>query len=166
MPLTLAVVQTSIVNRIGGKMQQAFLTLVADGTNPVLMDACRDALLYVGVVPADPATVTDADLAKVPARRVKTYTDAAILEALYVVAGRMPDAFDQRIQGNDQKLHQIMDDLAALINEYKAKVPKLNTPGMAAGAGCGVPIPNDAFNPPVSYAPFPYRPFNAPWAGG
>jgi hypothetical protein len=141
-PLTVATAENEIVLSLGGKLAQAGMPLTVDGTNASLNAPIRKALRYVGIVPADPITVVDADLARVPATRVEDYIESAKLEALYVIQGTMPNGFDQQIEQERQNLHQIMTDVAAMIADYQSRVPKLNLPKFAVGpppATCRVP---------------------------
>lgn len=134
MPITLAAMEGEVVNRIGGKMALAGMSVATDGTNSAIHPAIRDGLAYVGLAPADPIAVTDADVAAVPVRHFKAYRDSCTLEALYIVQGVIQDAFDQQIEEDRQALHQIAADIAAMIANYEARVPRLNLPSF--GVGC------------------------------
>jgi hypothetical protein len=126
MALTVAALEAEIITRIGGKWGQAQLSVLTNGSNPDLKSPIRRGLRYVGLTPADPITPVDADLAAVPATSAEVYMDAATLEALYVCQGRFQQGFDQKVQDQQQWLHQIMTDLAAMIADYQSRVPKLN----------------------------------------
>lgn len=161
MSLTVAGTHAVIVERVGGRMTLAKLSVAPDsnGLVPKLSGPCRDALAYLGLVPADPAAVADADLARVPPGRAKVYFDAATLEALYVIQGNLSFAFDQKVEAEQQMLHQLEEDLETLIAQYLSRVPKLNVMRTGVGQPPCRPIPNDANLPPVSYHPggWPYR---------
>lgn len=160
MPLTVAGVQAEIAGRLAGKLAQAQLAVTPDPTThliAVLASPVRDGLYYLGLAPADPLAVTDADLARVPPGKVKVYLDSATLEALYVIRGALTNAFDQQVEAERQSLHQIATDLDAMILDYASRVPKLNLNRGMVGQANPHHIPNDPFRPPITFNPFPYH---------
>lgn len=162
MPLTVAGLEAETISRVGGKLAQAGLSPLTDGNNPDLKGPIRKALRYVGVLPADPATVGDSDLANVPPGMAEVYMDAVTLESLYAAQGRFLNGFDQKVQDQSQSLHQIMADLAAMILDYQSRVPKLNLGKTSVGSlTAGATVPNDIFRPCDPLSPrnpwtFPY----------
>ncbi len=168
MPLTLASVDTVLVGRLRGKLASLSLSVLVDGTNPDLMDSIRKALAWVGVVPADPALVTDADLAPIPAGGpTERFLDAATLELLYVMLGQCVDV-DQMLDSEQQMLSQVARQIEAMIKMLEARLLKPYGPGMVkpvvAPSPVGVPIPNDPFIVPnrTSYSGYPYWPYPNP----
>lgn len=157
MPVTRALVVSKVVNRVGGLLARAGLPTTPDETNDALLDPAQKALvLWLGVATADPSALTDADLAGVTGARAEKLFDAATLEALNLILGRLA-LVDERVGERDQKNSQLADQVAKLAARYEARLGK---PAGALSAPCvrastaGVPMPNDPLRPWQTRAPW------------
>lgn len=164
MALTVTQCVAEVVSRISGKLAAVGLSTVATDANPDVKRAVRRGLLWVGVSPADPAAVTDDDVASVATDDVEKFFDGSTLEALIACLGQCAGV-DQQVGLHEAKLSQLSAQIKAMIDFYTAKLAKPYGPQTATGGAVGTmstgqPIPNDPFDPVCSrsrpgYWPYP-----------
>lgn len=150
MPLTRATLASEIVDRAGGFLSAAGLSVARDATNATAMIAGRKALSRLDILPADPVALSDADLSAVPAIRAEEYLAAAHVEALKIVLGHC-GGVDQQVGTHEQRLSQLRDSVKAAIEiAQKALDDEFGPPhvsGTAVSKADPSPIPNNPFDP-------------------
>jgi hypothetical protein len=158
-----------------GWLQEAGIPLDLAGPNPFFDPALAEALDALGLPPADPASVTDADLAAIPPLLRRQVLDRAAVGALRWLLGQLPEI---DVRGNDYQewQSQFPDRVAAELARREAKLlaeygPPLTAVRPAAAAGdapwppCGAGPPR---NPPPGRGPdglfrLPRRPDACDW---
>lgn len=162
MPLTRVTLATEIVDRAGGFLSAAGLSVAKDATNTIAMIAGRKALARVGVTPADPVALADADLTSVPASRAEEYLAAANLEALRLILQNC-GGVDQQVGNHEQRLSQLRGSVVAaieaaekaLVDEYGVYQPEDSAVSTANPAY----IPNNPFDSLNSRSRYGYWPY-------
>ncbi len=149
MAITVANTESEVVTRLRGKLVRLSLSVLVNGSNPDLKGPIRRSLGWVGMSPAAPPAVTDADLADVTGWDVEKLFDAATLEALYVCLGNCASV-DETVGLNSQSLSQLSAQILAMIKALEERLTKPYGPNVQGGAvgqmAGGVPMPNDTFN--------------------
>jgi hypothetical protein len=153
MPLTRATLANELVERAGGFMLSAGLSVARDATNPAVMIAGRKALARVDRSPVDPVSLSDADLTGVIAARTEEYLDTAHLEILKVILAHCGKV-DQQVGQHEQRLSQLADAVRKAIELMDAHIrDEYGSPASGITA-VGVPttpaIPNNPFDPIAS----------------
>lgn len=103
MALTRAEIEARLVRANRRLLELADLSTATDGTNPAIGDVLEDALLRLGFTVSIPAAVSDADIARVPARRhphLYAVAGVLLLEAILGNVSAMPNeqANAQRVE--------------------------------------------------------------------
>lgn len=127
MGLTVSAVEQEIINRVGGKLTLAGISTtvsaVGTATNATLDLCIRRAAGELGVIPATPLTIADADLAPLAGWQVEKLADLATLQALRVVLGWL-NRVDTKVSLGEQKLHQLVEDVQAQIKALTADLER------------------------------------------
>lgn len=162
MPLTRTTLASELVDRAGGFLSAAGLSVARDATNATAMLAGRKALSRLSIVPADPMALADGDLATVPSARVEEYLAAANLETLRIILQHC-GGVDQQVGTHEQRLSQLRDSvLAAIESAEKALIDEygpVHAEESAVSTANATAIPNNPFDPFVSRSRTGYWPY-------
>ncbi len=133
MALTVVGCETEIVGRLLGKLNRVGMSVATDETNLDAIACTRKGLSYLGLSPADPTTVVDADLVNVKGFACEKLFDSATLEYLYRILGQC-SGVDVKAGDNELYLSQLADEVQAEIKQYEARLIKPYGPMVPTGA--------------------------------
>jgi hypothetical protein len=125
-------VEKELVSRCGRRMALVGFSATATGSNPDLDGPIREGLLAVEMVPAA-WSVTDADLAGLPAAEIPLFLDVAELRLLESILQNCDEA-DQKQNSDEQDWGKFAADLGNqiekkrqwLLQRYLFGVPRLD----------------------------------------
>ncbi len=133
MPLTVSDIERELLTRVGPYLVRVGLDgTTAGGANASLRSPIRGAAWAIGLVPADPIAVADADVADVVGFGLEKLLDVAELKALELCWGNWPEV-DQQAGDESQDLSQLADRLERRIKFLTERVSK--PCGPVAGIG-------------------------------
>lgn len=162
MPLTRATLAGELVDRVGGILSAAGLSVARDATNAPAMIAGRDALARVGRVPADPMALADADLSPIPNARVREYVAYATICVLRIALQNCGKV-DQQVGTHEQRLSQLRDAIVAAIGDaedaFEAEFGPLAPGDTAVSTANPAAIPNNPYDPIGSRSRQGYWPY-------
>ena len=117
--------ETILIRRQGKLLAALELNYVADGSNADLEGPLAEALRKVGYPPADAVTVTDADLAALPAKRVSAFLDIAEVGTLEAAESAATALVDVQLGQRRENLSQIATAIRASVSAKLAKIERL-----------------------------------------
>lgn len=135
MPLTRIQAETALIRRCRGKMELAGMDIFTmDGTNPDLNWPFYDALLGMGIQPADPLEISDSDLAGM--EDPQEFLDRAEYRLLKDIAGNIT-LTDITIGPRRENLSQLAGQLDKQIDRMKLHLEQtygVGTGSLSAGS--------------------------------
>ena len=131
MTITLTQVETLLLKRAAGRMQEAGMNYTLIPNNPDLVDPIVFALLCMDIVPASPIALTDSDVSGVADTDISKLLDLAEMRLLENIVGNLA-LVDITVGPRKEALNQLVDQTEKAIARLSSRIATMYGFGVGA----------------------------------
>ena len=124
MTITLTQVETLLLKRAAGRMQDAGMDFSTVPNNVDLVDPIVFALLCIDIIPADPTTLTDSDVSGVADTDLSKLLDLAEMRLLENIVGNLA-LVDITVGPRKEALNQLVDQAEKAIARLSNRIASM-----------------------------------------